>query len=325
MRKVLLTTTALVALGGASAASALDISGNYMFDYIINDNGTANTAGNNNTNMASDLEINFKNSTTTDAGLTFSVAAKLNASGNIEDQKLGAAGDFGSIEFGASDGFVDGVDAGYAGSDYPHTGAGTTNSTVNTGSGVADTATAEKIGYKSPVISGFQVSVVHQDAGRTSKADINSWAATYDFGVAKIGYASSKTGAAAGTSADTEMKNYGIVAGFGDVEVRFSNGTDTTKTTAGGESSKIDTGDWGLQYTGFDGVSLYYNGVSSEEKTGSNAGDKLDATIIGLTYTVASGVTAQLESGNNDYTDATSGNTNGDQSNYTYMGLKVAF
>ena len=61
MRKVLLTTTALVALGGASAASALDISGNYMFDYIINDNGTANTAGNNNTNMASDLEINFKN------------------------------------------------------------------------------------------------------------------------------------------------------------------------------------------------------------------------------------------------------------------------
>ncbi len=31
MRKVLLTTTALVALGGVSAASALEISGNYEF------------------------------------------------------------------------------------------------------------------------------------------------------------------------------------------------------------------------------------------------------------------------------------------------------
>jgi len=324
MRKVLLTTTALVALGGASTASALDISGNYMFDYVINDNGTANTAGNNNTNMASDLEINFKNSTTTDAGLTFSVAAKLNAAGNIEDQGINMSGDFGSLMFGATDGYVDGMDAGYAGSDYPHTGAGTTNNTVNTGSGVADTATAEKIGYKSPVISGFQIAVVHQDAGRTSKADINSYAATYDFGVAKIGYASSTTGAAAGTSAETNMKNYGVVSSFGDVEVRFSNGTDTAKNTSGGESSKIDTQDWGLSYSGLDGVTLYYNGVSSEEKTGTTAGDKLDATIVGLTYTVAPGVTAQLESGNNDFTDAST-STGNDQSNYTYMGLKVAF
>ena len=51
MRKVLLTTTALVALGGVSAASAIDISGTYMFDYTINDNGTANTGGNNNSAM----------------------------------------------------------------------------------------------------------------------------------------------------------------------------------------------------------------------------------------------------------------------------------
>jgi hypothetical protein len=47
MRKVLLTTTALVALGGVSAASALDISGTYMFDYTMNDNGTANTGEHN--------------------------------------------------------------------------------------------------------------------------------------------------------------------------------------------------------------------------------------------------------------------------------------
>jgi len=266
MRKVLLTTTALVALGGISAASALDISGNYSFDYVINDNGTANTGGNNNTNMASDMNIDFTHSQTTDAGMTFSVLVRLDESGSIQDQKVGVSGDFGKVELGASDGIVDGMDAAYAGSDLPHTGAGTTNSTVNATSGVADTATANKISYQTPVISGFQAAFTHQDAGRTSKADINSYALSYDFGVAKVGYASSTTGAAAGTSAETDMKNYGIASSFGDFGIRFSNGTDTTKNTSGGETSKIDTADWGISYGGIENVSLYYNGVSSEEK-----------------------------------------------------------
>ena len=38
-------------------------------------------------------------------------------------------------------------------------------------------------------ISGFQFGVSHTDAGRTSKADNNQWIVTYDFGVAKVGYA----------------------------------------------------------------------------------------------------------------------------------------
>jgi len=324
MRKVLLTTTALVALGGISAASALDISGNYSFDYVINDNGTANTGGNNNTNMASDMNIDFTHSQTTDAGMTFSVLVRLDESGSIQDQKVGVSGDFGKVELGASDGIVDGMDAAYAGSDLPHTGAGTTNSTVNAGSGVADTATANKISYQTPVISGFQAAMTHQDAGRTSKADINSYALSYDFGVAKVGYASSTTGAAAGTSAETDMKNYGIASSFGDFGIRFSNGTDTTKNTSGGETSKIDTADWGISYGGIENVSLYYNGVSSEEKTGDNAGDKMDGTIVGLAYTVAPGVTAKLESGNSDFTDS-SASTGNDQANYTFMSLSVDF
>ena len=38
MRKVLLTTTALVALGGVSAASAIDISGSYGVEYYSESN-----------------------------------------------------------------------------------------------------------------------------------------------------------------------------------------------------------------------------------------------------------------------------------------------
>ena len=110
MRKVLLTTTALVAFGGVSAASAIDISGNYMFDYTINDNGTANTGGNNNTSMSQDARIVFSGSSTTDAGITFGGAYALSAAGGVEDQGIYMSGDFGYVMLGATDGVVDVMD-----------------------------------------------------------------------------------------------------------------------------------------------------------------------------------------------------------------------
>ena len=325
MRKVLLTTTALVAFGGVSAASAIDISGTYMFDYTINDNGTANTGGNNNTAMGSDARIVFSGSSTTDSGLTFGGSYALSAAGAVEDQGLFVSGDFGYIMAGATDGVVDGMDTFMNSAAVVEVGAGTTNSTVNVNATMTDGATDEKVGYRSPVISGFQFGISHTDAGRTSKADNNQWMVTYDFGVAKVGYGQGTIGAAAGTSAETNQKQMGVGTSFGDFGFKYATGTDTTKTTAGGESSKIDTNNWGLSYGGIENVSLYYDGVSSEEKTGTNAGDKLDGTTIGLSYTIAPGVSALIESGNNDYTDATAGNTNGDQSNYTRLGLSVNF
>ena len=332
MRKVLLTTTALVALGGVSAASAIDISGTYMFDYTINDNGTTNTAGNNNTAMGSDARITFSGSSTTDAGITFGGSYALSAAGGVEDQGIYMSGDFGYVMMGATDGVVDGMDTFMNSAAAVEVGAGTTNSGttgtvaagLNGSATLTDTATAEKVGYRSPEISGFQFGVSHTDAGRTSKADNNQWIVTYDFGVAKVGYAAATIGAAAGTSAETNQKQMGIGTSFGDFGFKYATGTDTTKTTAGGESSKIDTDNWGLSYSGIENVSLYYDGVSSEEKTGSNAGDKLDGTTVGLSYTIAPGVSALIESGSNDFTDS-SATTGNDQSNYTRLGLSVNF
>ena len=332
MRKVLLTTTALVALGGVSAASAIDISGTYMFDYTINDNGTANTGGNNNTAMGSDARIVFSGSSTSDAGITFGGSLALDATGTTEDRGLFMSGDFGYVMMGATDGVVDGMDTFMNSAAAVEVGAGTTNSGttgpvaagLNGSAVLTDTATAEKVGYRSPEISGFQFGVSHTDAGRTSKADNNQWIVTYDFGVAKVGYAAATIGAAAGTSAETNQKQMGLGTSFGDIGIKYANGTDTTKTTTGGESSKIDTNNWGLSYGGIENVTLYYDGVSSEQKTGTNAGDKLSGTTIGLNYTIAPGVSALIESGSNDFTDS-SATTGNDQSNYTRLGLSVDF
>jgi len=332
MRKVLLTTTALVALGGVSAASAIDISGSYMFDYTINDNGTANSGGNNNRAMGSDARITFSGESTTDAGLTFGGSYSLSAGGGVEDQGLYVSGDFGYVMAGATDGVVDGMDNFMIGSFNPEVGVGTVNSGttgavasgLNGGAAMSDTATAEKVGFRSPEISGFQFGMSHTDAGRTSKADNNQWLVTYDFGVAKIGYGQTKIGAAAGTSADTNQTIAGIGASFGDVGVTFANGSDVTNNATGVETSKISTTDWGITYGGIENTSIYYNGVRSEQKSGTTDGDKLSGTVVGLTYTIAPGVSALIENGNSSFTDATS-STDSDDSTYTRLGLSVTF
>jgi len=337
MRKVLLTTTALVALGGVSAASALDISGQYEFNYTNADNGTVHTGGQNSNSFTSDGNIDFSGSTTTDAGLTFGGMIRLgtntSASPDIEDQGLYVSGDFGYIMMGQTDGVVDGMNNFMEGSDYVNIGAGTTNSALaslgvllNGSTGLGDSEQAGKIGYRSPEISGFQVGFSLEDAGETSKADTSSMMATYDMGVIKIGYGSSSTPSGTATGADTTRVQYGVGGSLNGFTYAASWGTDKVSNVSGtsGNSSKIDTSDFLIAYD-MDNVSFYYNVLTSEEKTGTNIGDKLDHNEFGINYTIAPGVSALLSQGASDYADATTGGTNNDTMDTTFIGLTVAF
>ena len=80
MRKVLLTTTALVALGGVSAASAIDISGSYGVEYYSESNtgGSADAADVSGDTFNQDGLIDFSGSSTADSGLTFGGRMTLN-------------------------------------------------------------------------------------------------------------------------------------------------------------------------------------------------------------------------------------------------------
>jgi len=329
MRKVLLTTTALVALGGVSAASAIDISGQYEFNYTNADNGTSLTGGQNSNSFSSDGNIDFAGSTTTDAGLTFGGMIRLQTNSQaagIEDQGLYVSGDFGYIMMGQTDGVVDGMNNFMEGADYIANAAGTANSdgVVNANTGLTDNEGTGKIGYRSPSISGFQIGFSMEDAGTASKADTTSMMATYDMGMMKIGYGSASQPSATATGADVSQTQYGVGGSVEGISFRASWGTDKLSNVSGtsGNSSKIDTSDFLVAYD-LDNVSFYYNLVNSEEKTGTNAGDKLDSNEVGIYYTIAPGVSALLSQTASDYTDADT--TNNDTLDTTFAGLTVKF
>jgi hypothetical protein len=329
MRKILLTTTALVALGGVSAASAIDISGSYEFTYTNADDGTADTGGNNNTSFGNDALVKFSGSQTSDAGLTFGGHYSINASGGVEDQGLTVSGDFGTVMAGSTDGPVDGADNFFNFATYVETGHGTGNSTMlNGGAAMSDNATQGKVGYSSPNISGFQLFLSMEDAGTSSKADNFATLLTYKTGGLGVGFGTMESPAANGNGADTSQTNWGFGYTMGDINVRYSIGTDITAGTNGGaDTSKVSTIDYGAHYGGIENIGLYISVIKSEEKlaASSNTGDQLDSTAVGLEYSVAPGVNLLLEQTASDYADATSGGTNNDTLDTTFVGLSVSF
>ena len=336
MRKILLATTALVAAGGVSAASAIDISGSYGVEYYSESNtgGSADAADVSGDDFIDDGLISFSGSSTADNGLTFGGKMTLNHAGAIEDQNLFISGDFGYFMAGATDGVVDGMDGFMTpGSALIENGASTDNGGsagvgLLTNTMIADNPGTEKIGYRSNVISGFQVGATYEDGGQgaSNNNNVSGYIVTYDAGFAKIGYANGTTNSTTSNGANVGRSQYGIGTSLAGVTIGAGFGTQKTGGANGAaDTSKIDTRDVGLSYSIDDSTGIYAVFYSSEEKIGTNAGDKMSGQTFGLSYTIAPGVSTLLETASADYTDATAGSSNADGLNQTTAKIKVSF
>jgi len=112
MRKVLLATTALVAMGGVSAASAdITLGGSASYNYITNSGAgsqgtTAGPANAESRDMSTTVDANIAMSSALDNGMTLDGLVSLDE-GGVDDSGWSISGDFGKLAFGgtANDGF----------------------------------------------------------------------------------------------------------------------------------------------------------------------------------------------------------------------------
>ena len=106
MRKVLLTTTALFALGGISAATAdVNISGKLIQRYNQWSDDDVSASGANNSSMSNDLQLWIQSSSTLDNGMTVGGNIRLrgNGVGTPDDRNyVVIGGDFGSVTWGTT-------------------------------------------------------------------------------------------------------------------------------------------------------------------------------------------------------------------------------
>jgi hypothetical protein len=288
MRKVLLATTALVAMSVTAASADITISGSYRYQYAI-ENEAANVS-------SSDGNVTIKASTTADNGITYTVVQNNGIhTGDVEDAYLQMSGDFGTIFLGETDSALDRVDGITADNQaYKRFGNGTTDapSIASQAILVGDEGNAT-VNFISPSMNGFQVVGSSDDTAGESGFGIG-----YSNDLASVIYQ-----AKGGGGTEETMVAAGIsVAGFGVNVSSKESTTGSTKTTS-------------------DGIAVSYsiNGINlvAESARGTVGARKDKYTNIGATYSVAPGVTAAVEAFDDD--------TNNLKTSGTFLSLNVSF
>jgi hypothetical protein len=319
MRKILLATTALVAMGGVSAASAdFSLSGTASYNYINNSGaGGSGTAGPGNAesrDMSTTVDANISMSSSLDNGMSMSGLVSLHE-GGVDDSGWSITGDFGTVAFGgtANDGF----------------GATATGLTADEGITLsatdgAATPVALAIPYKTvhndfiphsnvsltlPSVSGFTLGLGMTD-GATNAADGNQWGVTYAMDAGSMAVTVAYASASAGSGSANDASSAGVKVVSGDMTVVVArNELDTYEATSVGASYAVNDSLTVQAYTG------------TTEKSDTAAYEVKD-TGIGLTYTVTTGLTISVT--NNDFTGkgGTAGAENGSR---TVVALDATF
>ena len=266
MRKILLASTALVAMTSVSAMAAdISISGSTNLTYL---NDTAGSPTDESSfKVESDIAIKF--SATTDSGITTTMTYGFDdTDAEADDANATISGDFGSLKIvngEADDNYVEGLDENY---DL----AGEGSEEVTTFSGV----TGDSIGYKLPtIVEGMMVAVQHSNEDGSESF---GYGFSYDAGMATLNIAKMANNTEEYTTASLTTEISGISLAIEQNKKEVTEGTiDEDETTA-----------YGAAYT-MDGITLAYEAGSTKDEDGSSQGDY---SQFAVKYAIAPGIAA---------------------------------
>jgi hypothetical protein len=314
MRKILLTTTAFVALGSVAAVAAdVSISGNTRFRYNTWSDDNAAVAGENNSTMTDVLQLWVKSSATTDGGLSIGTNTRILTNGTVDRNWIDIDGDFGKIDLGKQwslsysgslhENWVGTVAGGiYMG------GSGNVGLAAMNTTGFIGGTKNNKVVYHIPSIGGFNAAFAYEDAGDTSDADSTTSQVSYTMPMAdgslKLNMVTLSTDAAtaAGTESDGREVGMQYSGGFGRVYALQQN-TETT-TAAGAKTNDQEGTTIGGQYNLNSATKLVYFRQEMDQDGTTNLNDSFSSDTIGVRYDIAGGLRIGLLHSNYDYTDA---------------------
>ena len=283
MRKILLTTTALVALGGVSAASAdISISGSASYNYTT---GTGGTFTADDSAMSTQVDFGISAATTFDNGMTATAGIDLDegVGDQPDDSGWTLSGDWGKLAFG---GYAEAAFGAMAIDVTADEGDGFTHAAANAldygnimpGDEQIDHA---DISLTLPTVSGVTVMLGAADANDASMAGVSYAMSAGDVGVT-VAYATSSSSAA--NSDDSQ------------IAAKVSAGN-ATVTVISGASGLFNNSGIGATYAVSDSLSLQaYSGTTDHD---TDTDYEVKDTGIGLTYTVTPGMKFSITS--NDY------------------------
>jgi hypothetical protein len=290
MRKVLLATTALVAMSVTGAQADVSISGNQNFEML--DSGLA--AG---SVWSQDGDIQIKSTNTTDAGLTLTAQHNINTSSataagdldaHVDDSFLDISGEFGSLRLGDTDDALDRMDGAYPANWDESGNAGAPNGAFAIG------GDGVRASIMLPSVSGATGYASSSAEGAYTGYGIN-----YVNGPITAVYQTGTEGIVSKSLVAINFAMSGLTVGFGSGD--NDDGTNTA-------TSKTDFTAMGAKYTVNDQLKVYY---TSQKQKGLGT-----ATAVGGYYQVAPGLQLAAETASSAATPAVTS---------TYGHVKVSF
>jgi hypothetical protein len=343
MRKLLLSTTALIAASAISSAAVADvsISGNYKFSYQDYDSGIT-TVGESGDRFYSEQNVKMSFTNKTDSGLTISMHTVINTEGDgtsgggtfqNDEHALKIKGGFGTLQLGSDDGAGDQLtrtahdisaspDALHGDIEAFHNTAGTGNLKDDNADLRNDIDDEANVTYILPKMGGLTAGVSFADRGNAAAQnnDATTLAAKYDFDAGEVkgsihyGQISEDGTSAAADSIDGNTMAVDLTMG----NIRAVYATSETDVSA---TVTTEITDYGIQYKMANGMVVSAIQTEVKENTG---GETLDVTSVAAKYTIASGLTASVTYHDYDYAIGDSNET-ADDGSATIFSINASF
>jgi len=306
MRKILLASTALVALGSISAHAAdISISGSYAAGVRTDGDNTADESS-----MFSEADVNIKFSNTTDSGITSTLNYGFDESGNTPAEDLSAtmSGDFGSITFDSvgDDGALGGFDARADKAGEGTNATRTAGTAISASGGIMGTGNMA-IGYTLPsIVDGLKIAVNGADTNTRAGGEYFGYGASFDMGMFSVGYVKEATNTVENTYS-------GLSASLGDISFGYDK---SDRDNGGAATGDRESTTMGVAYSMGD-ITLAYETGQMKDGAGN---EFVTHSQLAASYTVATGITAVLTTSE---VDASTAQENAGHSDVDQMELQL--
>ena len=330
MRKLLLTSSALVAAASISSYAVADVSVTGEFEWKYTQQAADVTAKDGDS-FHTDNEVVIKFSNKTDNGLTVTGKVELDIDGSqpagggntVNDESvLSISGGFGTFHLGQEDPADEtfGIDEQDL-IDEEGNGLGTSATLGNT-SNFGLVGDANKIAYITPKMGGFQAGYSIADSGDNETTDTNAIGASYTMPIGGGSMVVKYNQATLDGTSDTDTTNMGVQLNMGAMTLIASSGT---KEIASDED--IEGNGFGIKYDMGGGMTIAAATVEVTDeldKSGTEE-EKYTANIGEVVYTVAPGLKAKVTYTDYEYKDGGSTTAGDDSGQITNLTISASF
>jgi hypothetical protein len=299
MRKLLLTSSALVAAASISSYAVADVSVTGEFEWTYTQQAADLTA-NDGDSFHTDNEIVISFSNKTDSGLTIGGKVELDVDGGnpggggntVNDESvLTISGGFGTFRLGQEDPIDEtfGIDEQDL---IDEEGSGlVTSASLGSTSNLGLAGDSNKIAYLTPMMGGFQAGYSIADSGDNETTDTNAVGASYTMPIGGGSMVVKYNQATKDGATDTDTTNMGVQLSMGAMTLIASTGT---KEIANDDD--IEGNGFGIKYDMGGGMTIAAATVevTDEVDISGTEEEKYQANIGEIVYTVAPGLKAKV-------------------------------